>query len=117
MHSKRVRIALLAAVFFFSLPILAQQAATTPVVIAVTGPTGAGVAHAQLRIVPSPSSAKQETDNKGKISLTLKPGGYALFVRMSGFKVSATHFDVKEAKETQSIAVVLELGGNSGPVM
>ena len=117
MHSKRFCIALLVALLFGSLSILAQQAATSPVVIKVTDPTGAGVAHAPVRIVPSPTSTKLETDDKGKISLALKPGGYALFVRASGFKVSSTHFDVNEAKEEQLIPVLLQIGANSGPIM
>ncbi len=67
--------------------------------------------------MPSPTSTKLETDDKGKISLALKPGGYALFVRASGFKVSSTHFDVNEAKEEQLIPVLLQIGANSGPIM
>jgi hypothetical protein len=65
----------------------AQQAATTPVTLTVTDPTGARIPHLQIRVVPTPDPApKRETDEKGKLSLDLTPSGYALFARLSGFK-------------------------------
>lgn len=97
---------------------LGQQAATAPVTLTVTDPTGAGVPHLQIRVVPAPDPApKMETDEKGKLSLDLKPGGYALFARFSGFKPLATHFEVRTAKELQAVPFVLQLAANSGPVM
>ncbi|HUD66105.1 MAG TPA: molybdopterin-dependent oxidoreductase [Candidatus Sulfotelmatobacter sp.] len=57
-----------------------------------------------------------ETDEKGKLSLDLKPGGYALFARLSGFKPLATHFEVRTTKELQTIPFILQLALNSGPV-
>ena len=53
-----------------------EAAATTPVVvIRVTDPTGVGVAHARVRLVPSPEKApaKMETDDKGQLSISLRP--------------------------------------------
>jgi len=103
---------------FSSNSLSGQQAATAPVTLTVTDPTGAGIPHVQIRVVPAPDPApKIETDEKGKLSLDLKPGGYALFARLSGFKPLATHFDVRTTKELQTIPFVLELASNSGPVM
>jgi hypothetical protein len=95
-----------------------QQAATVPVTLTVTDPSGAGIPHLQIRVIPAPDPApKMETDEKGKLSLDLKPGGYALFARFFGFKPLATHFDVRVTKEPQAIPFVLQLAVNSGPVV
>jgi len=95
-----------------------QQGATAPVTLSVTDQTGAGIPHLQVRVVPAPDPApKMETDEKGKLSLDLKPGGYALFAHSSGFKPLATHFDVRAAKDLQTIPFVLQLVINSGPVV
>lgn len=96
---------------------LAQQAATAPVTLIVTDQTGAGIPHVEIRVVPAPDPApKMETDEKGKLALELKPGGYALFARLFGFKPLATHFDVLATKELQTISFVLEIAANGGPV-
>lgn len=115
-HMRMTKLSALGLLFLsFSLP--AQQAATVPVTIVATDQTGAGVAHAQMRVVPAPNpTPKMETDDKGRLALGLKPGGYALFVRMPGFKMVATHFDVRAAQEAQTIPVVLEIAPNGGPV-
>jgi len=56
-----------------------------------------------------------ETDSKGRLSLDLKPGGYALFASLAGFKNLATHFDVRESNEAQTISFVLQLGATGSP--
>jgi hypothetical protein len=97
---------------------LGQQAATAPVTLTVIDQTGAGIPHLEIRVIPAPDPApKMETDVKGKLSLDLKPGGYALFARFFGFKPLATHFDVRATKELQAIPFVLQLATNSGPVV
>ncbi|MFZ1158470.1 MAG: carboxypeptidase regulatory-like domain-containing protein [Candidatus Sulfotelmatobacter sp.] len=99
-------------------PMVGQQGATAPVTVSVTDQTGAGIPHLQIRIVPAPDpTPKMETDEKGKLSLDLKPGGYALFARFSGFKPLATHFDVRAAKDLQTIPFVLQIATYSGPVV
>jgi hypothetical protein len=97
----------------------AQQAATSPISIRVTEPTGMGVAHAVIRIVPSPdpAPAKMETDEKGQLALELKTGGYALFVSAPGFKSVAMHIDVQGTKEAQMIPVRLEIGAMGSPIV
>jgi hypothetical protein len=97
----------------------AQQAATSLVSIRVTEPTGAGVAHAVIRLVPSPdpAPAKMETDEKGQLALELKTGGYALFVSAPGFKSVAIHFDVQGTKEVQAVPIRLEIGATGSPIV
>jgi len=96
----------------------AQQAATAPVSIRVTDPSGASISHAAIRVVPSPDPgpAKMETDEAGQLSLNLSTGSYALFVEARGFKSAATHIDVQGTKEVQIVPVRLEIGV-SGPVV
>ena len=85
----------------------------------MTDPTGANVAHAKIRLVPSPEKApaKLETDDKGQLSIELKPGEYALFVLASGFKKETRHIEIRtpEGKtgSSQTVAVVLAIGGGS----
>src|SRR5277367_3280317 len=93
MRAKKFGVLTLAVVFSISLFLSAQQSATVPVVIVVTDPSGAGAARAQIRVIPAPNPApKMETDDKGRLALELKPGGYALFALLGGFKELVTHF-------------------------
>jgi hypothetical protein len=96
----------------------AQQAATAPVSIRVTDPSGASISHAAIRVVPSPDPgpAKMETDEAGQLSLNLSTGSYALFVEARGFKSAATHIDIQGTKEVQIVPVRLEIG-DSGPMV
>ena len=96
----------------------AQQAATAPVSIRVTDPSGASISHAAIRVVPSPDPgpAKMQTDEAGQLSLNLSTGSYALFVEARGFKSAATHIDIQGTKEVQIVPVRLEIGV-SGPVV
>jgi len=81
MFPKNFGFAFLIAVFAPS-ALLAQQVAITPVaitpvVISVKDPSGAGVPHALVRVVPAPDpTLKLETDSNGIVSLNLKPGGF-----------------------------------------
>ncbi len=97
----------------------AQQAAPSPVSIRGTAPTGMGVAHAVIRIVPSPdpAPAKMETDEKGQLAVELKTGGYALFVSAPGFKSVAMHIDVQGTKEVQAVPIRLEIGAAGSPIV
>ncbi len=80
-------LSLVAGLLLIFSTLAAQQAATTPVVIRVTDPSGAGVLHIPVRVIPSSDAAtKMETDGKGQLALDLKPGGYAVFARAAGFK-------------------------------
>src|SRR5580693_4319451 len=113
-----VGVALFVGLFVVGL-LAAQQAATSPVSIRVTDPTGMGVAHAVIRIVPSPdpAPARMETDEKGQLAVELKTGGYALFVSAPGFKSVAMHIDVQGTKEVQGVPVRLEIGATGSPIV
>jgi hypothetical protein len=97
----------------FTLP---AQPTTTSVTIRVSEPTGAGIAHAQIRLVPSPDKApaKLETDGQGRLFINLKAGGYALFVSVPGFKRAAQHIDIGST-DGQIVPVVLQIGDVSSP--
>jgi hypothetical protein len=58
-----------------------------------------------------------ETDENGKLVLHLKPGGYAFFASVPGFKPLAAHFDVRPGVAEQSIPFALQLATFGGPVM
>jgi hypothetical protein len=98
-------------------PLAAQQTVAPTVALTVTDQTGAPIPHMPIRVVPAPDPApKMETDAKGQLSLSLKPGGYAIFASLSGFKPLVRHFDVRDSKELQTISFVLEIAPNGGPV-
>lgn len=100
----------------------AQQATTaaTAVEILVSDPTGAGVAHARVRVVPSPEDAskKLETDDKGRLAVTLKVGSYALFVAEAGFREASQLFEVSAPGSdavVQAVRVILQVGPTGSP--
>jgi hypothetical protein len=110
-------------ILLFPLAVTAQHAATVPVAIRVTDQIGAVIAHAQVRLSPSPEnvSSKPETDVNGRLLLQLKPGGYSLSVSATGFKtwaenivVSAT---VDPANSTQAIPIVLQVPDVGGVIV
>lgn len=112
--SKLNVIVLCAAIF--ALPALSAQSATTAsIAINVVDESGAPVPHALVKVIPVPDAApKMETNEKGRLSLNLKPGGYGLLVQMPGFKKFTTHIDVRESKEVQTILVELQVGHGGG---
>jgi hypothetical protein len=66
----------------------AAQLPTSPVVIRVTDATGAVIPGAQIRLDPAPDPvpASMQTDQKGELSLELKPGNYAMEGNYRGFE-------------------------------
>jgi len=118
MRAKSLRLILILTAVLAARGLSAQQGSTAPVVIVVNDLTGTGVPGAMIRVVPAPDPApRMETDGKGKLALTLKPGGYALFVRCAGFKSFDTHFDVRETKDAQTVPVVLQIGASGSPMV
>ncbi len=99
----------------------AQQVITTPVTIRVSDQLGAVIAHAQIRLVPSPDNApaKLETDDQGRFSIRLEVGGYALFVSAQGFKTGAQHIDIAAPQAAgntgQVVNVVLRIADSGSP--
>jgi hypothetical protein len=121
MWKLRLSISLFFAAVFAALALHAQQTATAPVTIRVTDPSGAGIAHAQIRLVPNPEPAppRLETDDHGQLSIDLKAGGYALFVSAQGFTIDTRHIDISipegKASAGQIVPVLLEVGHGHGP--
>lgn len=130
MRRLNFRIPLLCAVVFAAAVLIAQQAATTPVIIRVRDQTGAVIAHAQIKLAPSSeeTARKLETDDHGQVGLNLKAGGYALSVSAQGFKtwserifvgspqVSSPQVSSPEVKDASQIfPVVLQVGEGSSP--
>jgi len=101
------------------LHLAAQDPAKATISIRVTDPTASAVSHASIRLfpVPDPASTRMETDDKGVLSIDLKPGGYALFVSCAGFKSVSTHIDVAATKEIQFVPIRLEIGATGSPVV
>jgi len=115
MQAKKLNIVILCLALLFSATLFAEQSATTPVVIAVTDPSGAPVPSAKIRIIPAPDAApKMQKDSKGRLALDMKPGQYALFVEEQGFKNVVMHFEVRASKDVQTIPVSLQLEHGSG---
>lgn len=122
MHSRILRIGLLAPALLAHSPVPAQQPTARPVNVVVNDQTGAGIAHAQIHLVPAPDPppAKMETDEHGHLSLNLQPGPYALFISALGFKEATQHFEVAEpdggASTAQLVPIVLRIGDVSSPM-
>ena len=91
--------------------------------VKVSDPTGTGIAHAQIRLVPAPEPAlpKLETDDKGQLSLNLKPGEYALFVGAPGFNSARIHLEVAprgaDSGNSQLVPVKLDVGATGSPIV
>jgi len=121
MRNKNLSV-LFCTVLFASLALAVQQAETTPVTIQVSDQTGAGIAHAQVRIVPSPDQApaKLETDDHGQLSIKVKAGSYTVSVSAQGFKNTTQHVDVGPTERFSSggrvVSVLLPVGDVSSPV-
>jgi hypothetical protein len=100
-------------------PGTAQTSPTARVIIKVADPSGAGIACAHVRVVPSPDPppAAMETDNKGVLLLNLKVGGHGVFVSAQGFKSSIEHIEVRPAAEALVIPVELRIGDTGNPVV
>ncbi len=101
-------------------PILPAQAPkTTIVTIKVNDQIGAAVAHAKIRMIPSPDPApsKMETDEHGELTLPLAIGGYGLFVEDPGFKTNISHLEVLESKSAQTVPVILQIAPTGSPMV
>jgi len=122
MRSPIVGIGLLVVALLVYSPLPAQQATSRSVAITVNDQTGAGIAHAQIHLVPAPDTptAKMETDAHGHLSLNLKPGTYALFVSAQGFKEVAPQIEIAtpegETNTTQLVPIVLRVADVISPV-
>jgi hypothetical protein len=128
MRRKQLRSFALALSLLLPSFVAAQHTSAVAVALRVTDPTGNAVPHAQVRVVPAPDAAsKLETDSKGQLALALKPGGYAIFVRVPGFKNAFAHLDVvnadmphseaRAAKPAQTFDIELQVGATGSPTV
>jgi hypothetical protein len=97
----------------------AQTGATARVIIKVADQSGAGIAGAHVRVVPSPvvAPAATETDKKGELPLDLKVGGHGIFVCAQGFKSLVEHIEVRSGAEAQVIPIELRVADMFSPVV
>lgn len=117
------RLGVLAAIFVgIPLRLLAQQE-TGAVEVVVNDQQGAGIAEAQIEVVPRPenSAQKLKTDKKGHTSLRLNAGEYALSISAQGFKSSAQALSLGNrdgAGETnQVVKVILKVADTGSPTI
>ena len=116
-------VGVLGGIFLACVSVLAQQVATTPVTIRVSDPTGTGISHAHVRLVPAPDNApeKLETDDKGQLSIHLKAGDYAVFASAQGFASASQHVEISipkgQAGTVQTVPVVLQVGKTFSPTV
>jgi hypothetical protein len=117
------RLGVLAAIFVgIPLRLLAQQESGA-VEVVVNDQQGAGIAEAQIEVVPRPenSAQKLKTDKKGHTSLRLNAGEYALSISAHGFKSSAQALSLGNrdgAGETnQVVKVILKIADTGSPTI
>jgi hypothetical protein len=97
----------------------AQTLKTTTVTIKVNDQAGTPIAHAKIRIAPSPDPVPSnlETGERGELALPLMPGGYGVFVEESGFKTNVSHLEVLESKSGQAVPIILQLAPTGSPMV
>lgn len=126
MRKRNLYVSLILAALFIPFALLTQQATTAPVIIRASDQTGAAIAHAQIRLVPSSDltspdqvPAKLETDDHGQCTINLKSGGYALTVSAQGFKNWAGSIYIATAggqpSSSQIVPVLFQISATSSP--
>jgi hypothetical protein len=97
----------------------AQTSPAARVIIKVADQSGAGIAGAHVRVIPSPDPppAVMETDNKGELPLNLNAGGHGVFVSAQGFKSTVEHIEVRPAAEAQVIPIELRVADTGSPMV
>jgi len=100
----------------------AQQEKTSGVEVVVIDQGGAGIAQAQIEVVPRPENFPQKikTDDKGHTSLRLNSGEYALCISAQGFRTSAQALTVSNrdgAGTNQVVKVILKIADNGSPTI
>lgn len=79
----------------------------TPVTVAVTDPSGAAIAGAEIRVTPgSPAGDRLIADEHGRVQLGMPAGEYKLHVAAQGFLTGERALTV--ADKPQTLTVVLE---------
>jgi Carboxypeptidase regulatory-like domain len=122
MRTINARLGLLAAMLVvIPLCLLGQQAETNAVVVVVSDQSGASISQAQIEVVPRPenSPGKVKTNEKGRASLSLRPGEYSLSISAQGFTTATQPLRVSDRNGADCIAqevkVTLKAGATSSP--
>ena len=111
-HMKAFMAFCVCSVVFAALGLSAQQSNTASVTIAVKDPSGAPIPHAITRIIPALDvGPKPETDDKGRLTILLRPRDYYVVVESQGFRTSVTHLVVPDSSQPEQVSVVLQVGG------
>lgn len=107
MKSKPSTLLLVAALLLINIALASEeQRSVAPITVEVTDITGAVVSHAEIKVSPSPTTARLETDQQGRLSFGLKPGSYDLLVAMPGFRNVTKHIEIKDTTD-QTITAAL----------
>jgi hypothetical protein len=95
-----------AAVLLGGLTVAAWGQAYTPVTIVVTGPDGASVAGAEVRVSPgSPSGDHFVADEQGRVQVGMTPGEYQVHVSAQGFGTAEQKVSVEDKALTVTVAL------------
>ncbi len=87
----------------------------TPVTVSVTGPDGAAVAGAEIRVTPgSPAGDKLITDEHGQVKLGMPAGEYKLEVSAQGFASADQTLTVADKAQTVTVALTAAPEANAG---
>ena len=93
----------------------APAAGYTPVTVSVTGPDGAAVAGAEIRVTPgSPAGDKLITDEHGQVKLGMPAGEYKLEVSAQGFSSADQKLTVADKAQTVTVALTAAPAANAG---
>jgi hypothetical protein len=83
----------------------------TPVTVTVTGPDGAALAGAEVRVTPgSPSGDNFVADEQGRVAMGLVPGTYQLRVTAEGFPAADQKVVVADQPQTVAVALAAPRG-------
>jgi hypothetical protein len=86
------------------------QITTVPVTIQVFDPSGAPIPKVRIHLFPLPMdlSSEMTADEKGQLTIPLKPGGYCAALSSQGFVTFRGHIDIRGPV---TVPVTLKIGG------
>ena len=124
MKTINARLGVLAAMLLvMAFCLSAQQEKNSGVEVVVIDQAGAGIAQAQIEVVPPRENfpQKMKTDDKGHASLRLNSGEYALSISAPGFRTSAQALTVSKrdgaSGTNQVVKVILKIADTGSPTI
>jgi hypothetical protein len=96
----------------------AQESAPVPITFWVTDQSGAAIPHAQMKLIIMPANvpSELETNDNGKLSLSLESGFYRVSVNSLGFSPFTKQIEVRDTK-AQIFQLTLDVSRGGGPVV